>query len=201
MNSTHRNPGFRVSYFPRIELLSLASAIVFALAMFLNPPAQAQTYKVIYKFTGGGDGANPTTGVTIDGSGHLYGTTLSSGGTIFRLSRSGPGWLFSTLYSFHGGNDGFSPSSRPLLALDGTLYGATQAGGGGNCGSGGCGAVYHLKPPPTALASWEETVIYSFSSNGRDDPIPFGDLAFDPAGNLSAPPQRAARTAQAQSMS
>ncbi len=48
--------------------------------------AQAQTFKVIYSFTGGEDGYLPRTGLTIDAAGNLYGTTSQGGdgyGTVF----------------------------------------------------------------------------------------------------------------------
>ena len=43
----------------RAATAALATAIVFALAVVLSPAAQAQTYKVLYNFTGGQDGGNP----------------------------------------------------------------------------------------------------------------------------------------------
>ncbi len=163
---------------------ALALAILLALIIVATPAASAQTYKVLYNFTGGADGANQTAGLTIDGSGNLYGTTCSYGGTVFRLSRSSSGWVFSTLHTFNGGSDGFCPSSRPLLAQDGTQYGATVSGGGG-CGTGGCGAVYHMRPSAAALAPWYDTVIYRFPGNNPEDQSsPLGDLIFDQAGNL-----------------
>jgi hypothetical protein len=52
--------------------------------------AQAQTYKPIYNFTDFQDGANPDAGVTMDGAGNLYGTTVTGSlgdGTAYRLHR------------------------------------------------------------------------------------------------------------------
>ena len=51
--------------------------------------AQAQTYSVIYNFTGGQDGATPLAGVSLDRAGNLYGTTSGGGFTGGRCS--GPG--------------------------------------------------------------------------------------------------------------
>ncbi len=56
-----------------------------------------------------------------------------------------------------------------VIGPDGTLYGATSAGGftGNNCGSGGCGTVYNLRPPAmacrTAVCPWTETLIHTFT--------------------------------------
>jgi uncharacterized repeat protein (TIGR03803 family) len=47
---------------------------------------------VLYTFTGGADGANPITPVTLDGAGHLYGTASSNwftsvvGGVAFKIT-------------------------------------------------------------------------------------------------------------------
>ena len=69
---------------------------------------------VLYSFSGGGDGANPSTGGLIfDKAGNLYGTTAFGGafgnGVVFELSPSGNGWTQTVLYNFTGGADGGSP--------------------------------------------------------------------------------------------
>jgi MYXO-CTERM domain-containing protein len=47
-------------------------------------------FKILHSFGGPGDGAQPTGGLTWDGGGNIYGTTLSGGingaGTVFVLS-------------------------------------------------------------------------------------------------------------------
>jgi uncharacterized repeat protein (TIGR03803 family) len=76
--------------------------------------AQAETFNVLYNFTGGADGSNPYTGLTIDRTGTLYGTTLTGGtghGTVFKLAKTGSNWILTTLYTFAGGMDGFSSCS------------------------------------------------------------------------------------------
>ncbi len=58
-----------------LAILVLLLFLIFVL-LFMTltaPPAQAQTYKVIYNFTGGGDGAWPDAGLTIDRGSSLYG--------------------------------------------------------------------------------------------------------------------------------
>jgi uncharacterized repeat protein (TIGR03803 family) len=150
-------------------------------------PADAQTFQVIHNFSGQGDGSIPLTGLTIDTSGNLYGTTgagAAGHGTVFLLNHAGSAWLVNTLYAFAGGNDGSSPGGRVSIARDGTLYGATEFGGG--CDSNGCGTVYRLvppaSPPRTAQYRWTETVLYRFNySVGR---IPSGDITFDHSGNI-----------------
>jgi uncharacterized repeat protein (TIGR03803 family) len=158
-------------------------------------PAHAQTFRVLYNFTDGADGATPN-GIAMDAAGNLYGTTLSPGscftggcGGVFRLARSGSGWILSSLYHFQGGADGSWPHAAVTVASDGSLYGTTTAGGGGSCSLGqipGCGTVYRPQPPPnqcpSVMCPWNETIIHSFAR----DPInlPYAALSFDSAGNL-----------------
>ena len=53
--------------------ITLILLFIFLLFVFLTQPAQAQTYEVIYNFTGGLDGVSPHAGLTIDQSGNFYG--------------------------------------------------------------------------------------------------------------------------------
>jgi len=140
---------------------------------------QAQSFQVIYNFTGGVDGASPN-GLARDQAGNFYGTASAGGytgghcgqggcGTVFELAHQGSGWVLKPLYNFAGqdNSDGASPGSKPLLGPDGTVYGATNGGGHGY------GTVYNLKPAPTACraasCSWMETVLYRFPGTQEDD--------------------------------
>jgi len=174
---------------------AFALVIMCALAITTVQPAQAQTFQVLYSFKDGADGATPN-GIAIDAAGNLYGTTLSPGncflggcGGVFRLARSGTGWILSSLYHFQGGTDGRWPHAAVTVASDGSLYGTTTGGGGGSCNLGqipGCGTVYRLRPSLTpcksAICPWNETIIHTFA----DDPIwfPYAAVTFDSAGNL-----------------
>ena len=171
---------------------ALAMAIGFALTFILVisvQSAQAQTYQVIYNFTGGQDGAYPEAGLTERG-GNLYGTAYQGGsfnrGTVFKLARNGSGWIFSPLYSFTGRADGSAPIARVVFGRDGTIYGTTEFGGR-NCGVG-CGTVFRLRPPATicrtVLCPWTETVLYQFSGFSDGANPGYGDLTFDQAGNI-----------------
>jgi uncharacterized repeat protein (TIGR03803 family) len=170
---------------------ALASAILLALTVHA---AQAQTFKVIYNFTGGQDGAYPTAGLTMDKAGSLYGTTSAGGymgggcasrggcGTVFKLKYSGSAWLLSPLYNFGGPPDGFDPQARVVFGPEGSLYGTTFMGG-----SQGGGTVFNLRPPAAAcrnaLCPWTETVLYRFTGGIETGPL-YGDLIFDLAGNI-----------------
>jgi len=132
-------------------ILSIAAMLILALGSIRL--ADAQTYSVIYSFTGGQDGANPQAGVTLDQVGNLYGTAARGGslagncstlgafggtntygcGTVFELKRENSGWLFNPLYTFHF-NDGALPLARVVFGPDGLLYGTTSLGGTTNLG-------------------------------------------------------------------
>ena len=172
---------------------ALALAIVLGLS-FVTPAVQAQTFNVLHNFTGGGDGASPGAGLTMDKGGNLYGTTESGGasgpngyGTVFKLAHTRSGWALTPLYSFAGNEDGASPAARVIISPNGTLYGTTSYGGGSGCGGIGCGAVFNLRPPmnasTNALTGWTETVLYRFTG-GADGAFPTGDLVFDQGGNI-----------------
>jgi uncharacterized repeat protein (TIGR03803 family) len=159
----------------------------------LTPTLHAQTYSVIYNFTGGQDGASPSAGLNIDNAGDLYGTAFSGGngfGTVFSLAKDNGSWLFRPIYVFGGGSDGAGPTARVVTGPDGAIYGSTSAGGGGSCvdssGFRGCGTVYRITPPPRAPSSvvynWSSNTIHSFS--GNDGASPQGDLTFDSSGNI-----------------
>lgn len=166
-------------------------ALLFALSLVANPAAHAQTYTVLYNFTGGADGAIPSAGLVMDGAGNLYGTAASGGkggcrfgycGTVFKLAHKGSGWVLSVLYSFVGGNDGFQPMAPLAFGPDGSLYGTTLYGGHG------FGTVFKLQPPATAcksaLCPWTETQLYSFTGGSDGGEPETGGLTFDAAGNI-----------------
>ncbi len=168
-----------------VRVVALASLVIVAMCS-----AGAQTFSVLYSFVSGQNGANPTTGLTMDKAGNLYGTTSY---TVFQLKRVSSGWRLITLHNFSGGNggdDGYLPSSRLTIGPDGSLYGTTSEGGGfSNCNHGRftCGTVFRLAPPAkacvTALCPWTETILYRFMGQG-DGGFPAGALVFDEAGNL-----------------
>jgi uncharacterized repeat protein (TIGR03803 family) len=71
---------------------------------------------VIYNFTDPGNcngGGGPVRPLTLDAAGNLYGTTICDGahgnGSVFKLTKSGSSWVYSSLYDFTGGPDGGRP--------------------------------------------------------------------------------------------
>jgi uncharacterized repeat protein (TIGR03803 family) len=141
--------------------------------------------RILYRFTGGSDGANPNIGNLIfDHAGNMYGTTEYGGannfGAVFELSPSGGGWTETVLYSFAGGDDGAYAFGGLLFDNAGNLYGTTGHGGGTGCGGGGCGTIYELSP---SGGGWTEKILYIFQG-GNDGIRPDAGLIFDPLGNL-----------------
>ncbi len=159
--------------------LALAIALI---AFAISPAALAQTFTVLYNFTGGTDGGNPQSALTLDISGNIYGTTVNGGdpaclgyngscGVVFKLDTTGHE---SVLHSFENGGDGLNPSSGVVFDSAGNLYGATEYGGVGT--SSGAGVVYKLDP------SGHETILHVFNDTigafaGGINPI--GELVID----------------------
>jgi uncharacterized repeat protein (TIGR03803 family) len=168
-----------------------SSAVIFALtfaSVFLAPlNTQAQTYKVLYVFTGGADGGQPYSGVTLDSAGNLFGSTgqgASSGcfggtcGVVFELSPGSGGWTETTLHRFSGASDGGNPFDTPSDAAA-NLYGTAQVGGI-SCGhTFGCGVAFEL----IQGQGWAETVLHNFEG-GNDGYYPVAGLVPDRHGNL-----------------
>jgi uncharacterized repeat protein (TIGR03803 family) len=140
------------------------------------------TESVLYRFTGGRDGANPLSGVIFDSGGSLYGSTYYGGasgsGVVYKLTPNSDGtWTEKVLHTFTGSKDGGNPYFGNLIFdAAGNLYGPTVQGGGF-----GGGVVYKLTP--NADGTWTEIVLHSFTG-GNDGMIPSGTLIFDSAGHL-----------------
>ncbi len=212
--SDHFN--FGMSWDTASATLAIMVTLLFLL-LFVTvtaPPAQGQTYRVIYNFTGGPDGANPDAGLVMDQAGNLYGVNKFGGsarcvdffnevgcGTVFELARTASGWVIVPLYVFQGGDDGSYPQANLTIGPDGALYGTTtdvaqgdMPSGGGhwylpadNCFAG-CGTVFKLTPPPhpspNAVGNWEKTILYRFRGYPDAEQPDRSGVTFDQAGNI-----------------
>jgi uncharacterized repeat protein (TIGR03803 family) len=143
---------------------------------------------VLYRFTGGADGANPFLGKLIfDQSGNLYGTTSTGGftgnscntgcGVVFELSPTQSGWTQTVLHTFTGAPDGKEPLGSLTFDSEGNLYGTTALAGHPPYG----GTVYELSP---SASGWNETVLVSLNQGYVGNTSPYGGVIFDNAGNL-----------------
>ena len=149
----------------------------------LTPPTPGHSVwkeKILYQFTGGGNGSQPCN-LSL-GKGVFYGTTNLGGGpanagTVFQLRPTQSGfWAEKTLYSFTGGTDG-GLACGPLVSDQlGILYGTT-AGNGADILS----TVFQLAPQPGG--TWKETVLHDFVG-GQDGKGPHGGVIFSTDGAL-----------------
>ncbi len=110
----------------------------------ISPSDGGWTYTTLYTFTqsfGGGPGGN----LVMDAAGNLYGTTTGDSeeriyGTVFKLTPSSGGWIYTDLHDFNGGSDGGYPYSSIVLDSSGNLYGTASADGHGY------GTVWEITP-------------------------------------------------------
>ncbi len=168
----------------RIVVAALLAGFVLTVG---TPAARAQTYNVIYNFTGHSDGAIPYAGVTLDRAGNLYGTTSNGGdscGAVFELAHGRGGWMFTPIHVFSStGGDGCKPQARVVFGAGSALYGTTTNGG-----TQGYGSVFQLLPPvhvcTTPSCPWIETIVHGFSGPYGEAYPGGGDLIFDPQGNI-----------------
>jgi uncharacterized repeat protein (TIGR03803 family) len=134
-------------------------------------------FRVLHRFAAfPNDGLMPQAGVTMDGKGNVYGTTLysgTSGGTVFELSPRQDGrWKETILYNFPNFANGGAPVGGVTFDNLGNLYGTASAGGDPNCD---CGVVF--KMTPQANGKWKYSVLHRFK--GTDGYGPGYNLIFD----------------------
>jgi uncharacterized repeat protein (TIGR03803 family) len=119
-------------------------------------------FQLLYTFTevaqenGGPEGSN----LIFDRSGTIYGTTYYDGpsgaGSVFKLTPSMGGYIYTALHNFCVGDeacpDGALPSGTLVMDSSGNLYGTTQQGGSnsGVCNTGesygACGVIFKITP-------------------------------------------------------
>ncbi len=115
----------------------------------------------------------PSSGVTFDAAGNLFGTTWQSGyGRIYELVHTGQGWNMQIIFTLPGGNS--HPQAGLIFDANGNAYGATEGYFGYQPGT-----VFQLSPQ--ADGTWQETVLHQFDSEANG---PVSNLAMDAAGNL-----------------
>jgi uncharacterized repeat protein (TIGR03803 family) len=152
---------------------ALALAPALALALITIQPIQAQTFTVLYTFTGGIDGGTPMDTPILAG-GNVYGTTSGGGssesGTVYQL-------VFKTrketaLHTFTG-PDGIGPVGGLVQSSGGNFYGVAYKGGAHNFGT-----LFELTPSGTF------TLLHSFDGPPTEGIGPAGTPVLDSLGDL-----------------
>ena len=151
----------------------------------------------LYTFLGGTDGAAPRGGVTLESTGHLYGTAEQGGnpngcvnnqnpgcGVVFELRRAVGGgiWAQQVIATFepdadgNPGPTGGSPAGSLVFDSAGNIYGTVSQGG-----VRGSGVVFKLSK--STATKWNETELYSFNRGGQGAG-PVSNILMDPTGDL-----------------
>ena len=145
---------------------------------------KAGNEKVLYTFTGQGDGAWPNDEkLLIDTSGNIYGTTAIGGdfdcheqptygcGVVFRLSSNGQ---YTVLHTFKGEpKDGYWGCSGLVQDARGNLYGETALGGADELGT-----VFRV------AENGKENVLHSFTGGADGSSPASGELVMAADGYL-----------------
>lgn len=151
-----------------------------------SPALADSTESVLHVFAGGTGGENPYGGLTPDGKGNFFGTTIGggsyNGGTVFELSpKRKRGWTYKVIYSFTGQSDGDKPKGPLVFDREGNLYGTCD--GDTIVGNG---AAFELSPDKAG--QWHLSRSLLFDLNGPHGNDGFGagpnGLIVDADGNL-----------------
>jgi len=160
----------------RVVTAALAWGLAIVPAMIATPPAAAQTFKLLYAFTGGADGGGPW-GTPLLSGGDIYCTAFYGGGpssgqagTVFELIQITPPVGYP-IYAFGSQpNDGAAPMGGLISDGMGDFYGTTTQGGFTQHGT-----IY-------VISQGTESVVVPF--NGSNGATPEGSLIMDPLGNI-----------------
>src|SRR5882757_5161253 len=153
MQSKHRlsRPSLHCGYHIRYWFGLLSVLVIIAVC----PSASAQTYQVLFRFTGGAGGYSPLYGsLARDGAGNFYGSASGGSGTgclgdpcglVFKVSPDG---TEAVLHDFTGGTDGSFPVAGVVVDAAGNVYGTTTEAGSPKCQFdpifNGCGTVFKI---------------------------------------------------------
>jgi uncharacterized repeat protein (TIGR03803 family) len=149
--------------------------------VYVITPAGVES--VLHSFSSGVDGSYPYAALLQGTDDNLYGVTgggtdpyssSGSGGAFFQITPAG---VLTVLHSFGTANSGDAsfPHAAVIQAADGNFYGTSIYGG-----AYGGGTVFKITP------TGEETLLYSFGTNGgsSDGTNPFGSVIQAADGNF-----------------
>lgn len=169
-----------------------AGGIAGGTAFQLTPGGGTWSEAVIYNFCSQSDcedGLNPSSELSVDSSGHLYGTTPygkggynGESGLLYRLGYASGQWSETIVHTFCGlknCRDGRFPLSALTIDGLGNLLGSTPVGGTQKKGC--CGTLFTVQIDGSGFAT-----LYDFCSRRdcKDGVRPDGTLTQDSAGVL-----------------
>jgi uncharacterized repeat protein (TIGR03803 family) len=159
--------------------LATAQVLLCALAVILGATSAQAGEKVIFAFNGT-QGINPSTGLVSDGAGNFYGTVgggIGNCSNVYELSPNSDGTYAETiLYTFQNcTKTGNYPIGTLSPDKNGNLYGALY----GFDAADGSGVIYELLKQTNGTFAYR--VLHNF---GADEGGPYGDFAWDGAGNM-----------------
>src|SRR5580704_5447577 len=159
----------------RVATAALALATFFVLQVTGAGLAQAQSFSVLHTFKGP-DGANPTSQVTLDAKGNIYGTTDvgggrygGQGGTVFELTPKGKRYVESVLYTFNSALD--DPLAGVIRDAEGNFYGTTSE-------------WFYTYGSVFELSNGQLTTLWGFTGGTDGENPMYADLVRDAKGNL-----------------
>ena len=137
----------------------------------LSPAQGSWTETILHSFTGGSDGAYPTS-LLMGQDGNFYGTAAGGGtygaGVVFQFVPSGGGWTENVIYAFTGGiSDGSTPSGL-IQGGPGIFYGIALCSSGWpyqGCidqGNEGAGVIWSLSQ---SGGSWNFGQLHVYHGN------------------------------------
>ncbi|MGA7354160.1 MAG: choice-of-anchor tandem repeat GloVer-containing protein [Candidatus Cybelea sp.] len=136
----------------------------------LTPSKSGYSKRTLYRFRGGGDGANPYAGLIFGKSGALYGTTAGGGndgfGVVFKLTPLGSSKYADEILLSFGGRNGAHSYAGLVFGKKGELYGTTSGGG-----RFGFGTAFKLTPSGSGYSQrYSESILHHFNFNNGASP-------------------------------
>ncbi len=132
----------------------------------LTPSGSGWTESVLYRFAFDSYGYGPFAGITVDGSGNLYGATGTGFPVVFELTPGNGGWMIQLVYKL---NAIYGPYESLNFDSAGNLLGTIEEG---------APEVFRLTP---SNGQWTLT-----GFNGNDGGFPISNVIEDAQGNLYA---------------
>jgi uncharacterized repeat protein (TIGR03803 family) len=155
------------------------SLCIVVVAIFLSAVSAHAGEKVIFRFNEN-QGFNPNTGLISDSAGNFYGTANGGIGNCSSVYELSPGsnntYAETILYTFQNcDRSGLYPIGALSVDKSGNLYGAEY----GFSAADGSGLVFELTKQTNGTFTY--SVLHNFGGNEGG---PFGDFAWDSAGNI-----------------